>query len=186
MAMALAAAYAGNAPPTSVRRDAIVLTPSEAQAVEEFEQRLEDYVTLHRKLEKALPRLSKRATPEQVDENQRALAALIRTARASAKPGEFFTPDVQALVKRILETAIGGPGGGSVRGAILDENPGVPTLAVNERYPDAVPLSTMPSVVLRSLPKLEEGLEYRFIGERLILMDTHAHIVLDFTDEVLP
>jgi hypothetical protein len=40
--------------------------------------------------------------------------------------------------------------------------------------------------VLKALPKLEEDLEYRFIGERLVLMDAHAHIIVDFTDDVLP
>jgi hypothetical protein len=29
-------------------------------------------------------------------------------------------------------------------------------------------------------------MEYRFIGKRLVLLDTHAHIVVDFTGDVLP
>ena len=61
----------------------------------------------------------------------------------------------------------------------------MPTLRVNDRYPDAIPLSTMPPQVLKALPKLEEDLEYRFVGERLVLMDAHAHIIVDFTDDVL-
>jgi hypothetical protein len=44
----------------------------------------------------------------------------------------------------------------------------------------------MPPQVLKALPKLEEELEYRFIGERLVLMDARAHIIVDFTDDVLP
>jgi hypothetical protein len=64
--------------------------------------------------------------------------------------------------------------------------PALPNLNVNDRYPDSVPLSTMPPQVLESLPKLDEDIEYRFIGERLVLMDAHAHIVIDFTDDVLP
>ena len=50
----------------------------------------------------------------------------------------------------------------------------------------ALPLSTMPLQVLTALPKLEEGLEYRFAGDRLILMDTHANLIIDFTGNVLP
>ena len=30
------------------------------------------------------------------------------------------------------------------------------------------------------------GMEYRFIGDRLILLDTHAHVVADFIDDALP
>jgi hypothetical protein len=44
----------------------------------------------------------------------------------------------------------------------------------------------MPLQVLATLPKLDEGLEYRFIGRRLVLMDTHANLMVDFTENVLP
>jgi len=73
-----------------------------------------------------------------------------------------------------------------MKASIMDENPGVPDLRVNDRYPDSVPLSTMPPQVLESLPRLDEDIEYRFIGERLVLMDAHAHLVIDFTENVLP
>jgi hypothetical protein len=29
-------------------------------------------------------------------------------------------------------------------------------------------------------------MEYRFIGRRLVLIDSHAHLIVDFTDELLP
>ena len=38
------------------------------------------------------------------------------------------------------------------------------TLKVNGRYPDAVPLSTVPPQVLKGLPNLPEELQYRFVG----------------------
>jgi hypothetical protein len=44
----------------------------------------------------------------------------------------------------------------------------------------------MPPPVLEPLPKLEEDLEYRFVGERLVLVDAHAHLIVDFTEDVLP
>jgi hypothetical protein len=40
--------------------------------------------------------------------------------------------------------------------------------------------------VLQGLPALPEELEYRFIGNRLILMDVHAHLIADFVDNALP
>jgi hypothetical protein len=184
--LALAGAYAGDARSPSSHEGVIVRTASEEQTVEGFEARLKKYMRVHRKLEATLPKLPKHATPEQVDESQRALDALIKTARAGAKQGEFFTPDMQALVKRTLEADLAGPDGKTIKALIMDENPGVPTLAVNDRYPDAIPVSTMPHKVLRSLPKLEEDLEYRFVGKRLVLMDAEARIILDFTDDVLP
>jgi hypothetical protein len=71
----------------------------------------------------------------------------------------------------------------------MDENPVSPAslkLAVNSRYPDVVPLTTIPPQVLQTLPELTEDLEYRFVGDWLILLDTHAHIVSDFIEDALP
>jgi hypothetical protein len=186
LAMTFAGAHAGGTPPTGGHESPVVLTASEEQAVEGFEARLKEYMKVHRKLEATLPKHSKHATPEQVDEKQRALGALIKAARASAKQGDFFTPDIQALVRRTLKAVLAGPDGKTIKALIMDENPGVPNLTVNDRYPDAIPLSTMPRGVLKPLPKLEEDLEYRFVGERLVLMDAEARIIIDFTDDVLP
>jgi hypothetical protein len=44
----------------------------------------------------------------------------------------------------------------------------------------------MPAEVLKALPPLPEELEYRFVGDALILLDAHAHIVVDFFANVLP
>lgn len=161
-------------------------SPSEAQAVGAFEARVKDYLALHKKLESTLPKLSSRPTPEQVDKNQRALGDLIKSARQHAKPGEFFNSGMQTLARRVIREVLSGPDGKTVKASIMDENPDVPKIVINERYPSSVPLSTMPPQVLEPLPKLPEELEYRFIGSRLILLDTHADIIIDFADNVLP
>ena len=64
--------------------------------------------------------------------------------------------------------------------------PSAAKLTVNARYPDIVPLTTIPPQVLQTLPKLTEDLEYRFIGNALILLDVHAHIIADFIEDALP
>ena len=35
------------------------------------------------------------------------------------------------------------------------------------------------------LPKLPPELDYRFMGERLVLLDTHANIVVDFMEDAI-
>jgi hypothetical protein len=162
------------------------LHTSEAQAVVAFKERVVEYVALHEKLEATLPEIPDTATPQQVDANQRALGELIKSARRDAKPGDFFTPGFQGMVKRVLSDVLGGPGGKTIKASIMDENPGVPQILVNERYPSSVPLSTMPPQLLAPLPKLKGELEFRFLGPRLVLVDTEADIILDFTDEILP
>jgi hypothetical protein len=186
MALTLTVVYAADKPAAPMNPGTAPLHASEHATAEKFEARVKVYRDLEQKLNATLPKLPKQATPQQVDENQRALGALIKTARSGAKRGELFTPDLEALVKRILATVLGGADGKTIKASIMDENPGVPNLSVNDRYPDEIPLSTMPPQVLKALPKLEEELEYRFIGERLVLMDARAHIIIDFTNDVLP
>ena len=172
------------APPTE--RVVGPLSPADAQALSTMNERLGDYIDLHTKLERSLPKLPKDATPQQIDRNQRAFEALMRKARATAKPGDIFTSEARPIIKRLLATVFGGPEGKELKASIMDENPTGITISVNGRYPDKVPLSSVPPEVLQTLPKLTEDMEYRFIGDRLILLDTHAHVVADFIDDALP
>lgn len=158
----------------------------QAALAAEFTRRVGEYVALHRKIEDSLPRLSKDASPQEIDNYQRELGRLIAKARAAARPADVFTKEIRAYFRRQIAAAFAGPEGRKLRGSIMDENPGAIRLAVNARYPDSVPLATMPPQVLAELPRLPEELEYRFIGSRLILLDVHAHLIVDYIDGALP
>jgi hypothetical protein len=165
------------------------LTPADAQALATMIDRLKDYVDLRAKIERSLPNLPKEATPQQIDQNQRGLEKLVREARATAKPGDIFTPEARPVIQRLLASVFGGPDGMQLKASIMDESQAAPSaakLTVNGRYPDTVPLTTVPPQVLQTLPKLTEDLEYRFIGDSLILLDVHAHVIADFIEDVLP
>lgn len=158
----------------------------DAKAIEGFLQRVNEYAVVHQKLENSLPKLSTEASPQDIDKHQRDLAKLIQNARRGTKQGDLFTPESQAVMKRLLARVFGGPDGAALKASIMDENPGIPKLAVNNRYPDAVPVSTIPPQVLQGLPKLPEEMEFRFVGNDLILMDAHAHIIADFIPNAFP
>jgi len=96
-------------------------------------------------------------------EGSHPMGLLIKNARSDAKRGQLFAPDMEALIKRTLAAIVTGPDGKIMKASIMDENPGVPALSVNDRYPDSVPLSTMPPEVLAALPRLEEDIEYRLM-----------------------
>jgi hypothetical protein len=162
------------------------LSPADSQALSAMHDRVKEYIDLHTKLEETLPKLPADATPQQIDKNQRAFEALTRKTRATAKQGDIFTPDAQAVIKRLLANVFAGPEGKQLKASIMDENPAGIKLTVNGRYPDTVPLSTIPPEVLQTLPQLSEDMEYRFIGDRLILLDTHAHVIADFIEDALP
>jgi hypothetical protein len=158
----------------------------DAKALAGFLDRVNEYVKVHQKLEATLPHLPKEATPQQIDKNQRALGALIQDARRTAKRGDLFTPESQIVIKRLLAKVFGGPDGAALKASIMDENPGIPKIGVNQRYPDDVPLSTIPPQVLEGLPKLPEEMEFRFVGNTLVLMDVHAHIIADYVPDAFP
>lgn len=162
------------------------LSEADAAALATMNDGLKRYVDLHKELEKGLPKLPDDATPEQIDKNQRLLEQRVRDARKSAKAGEIFTAEAQPVIKRLLAAVFDGPEGRNLMASILDENPVGMKVTVNMRYPDTVPISTVPPEVLQTLPKLSEDMEYRFVGRHLILLDAHAHVVADYIENALP
>ena len=174
-----------DAPVTARAAPDIVQTPATIgsageSVVAEFNRRVKDYVALREQLAGTLKDVPDRATPRQIDAHQRALLALVSKARPDAKAGDIFVPEMQAFVRGLMKRVLDGPNGAKVRGSLMDENPVGAKVEVNGRYPDAVPMSTMPPDVLAALPALPEDLEYRFVGDRLILLDVKAHLIIDY------
>jgi hypothetical protein len=168
------------APTTSPRKLVNPDNPN-AEVIKEFLKRVDDYVALHKKAEDTLPALPKQTDPYQIDRHERALAKLIQARRQGAKRGDLFYPQMQTLVRELLAPVFSGPDARHIRAEILDnEYKGNVRLTVNGRYPDDVPVSTVPPQVLQFLPKLPEELEYRFVRQNLILFDPHAHIIPDW------
>lgn len=170
----------------STKRVVGPLSEAEAQALATMNDRLKAYLDIHTKLEQGLPPLPKDATPQQIDVHQREFEKKMRDARKGAKRGEIFTPEAEAVIRRLLATMFAGPDGKALVASIMDEQPAGVKLTVNGRYPDTVPVSTVPPDILQTLPKLTEDLEYRFIGRHMILLDTHAHVIADFIENAIP
>ena len=152
-----------------------------AAVMQDFLKRVDGYVQLHRKLEGTLPKLPTQTTPQQIDVHERALGKLIQDARKTARQGDIFAPEMQRLLRTLLRPIFAGADGLQIKNEIMDkEYKGNVKLVVNGRYPDDVPVSTMPPQVLVALPKLPEELEYRFIQNNLILFDPHSHLIVDY------
>ena len=157
-------------------------TNATAATLQEFTKRIADYIALHKKIEGTLPALPKQTDPNTIDRHQRALALLVQAARKGAKQGDIFAPPMQQLVRRLLRPIFLGADGTQIKNEILDGEYKAVKLVVNGRYPDEVPISTVPPQVLQQLPKLDEELEYRFIKNNMILFDSHAHLIVDFVE----
>jgi hypothetical protein len=168
------------APPTPA------MNAADAAAIEQFKRDIQAYVEIHTAAEKALPKLPTEATIQQIDANQRLLLQAIAKSRSAARRGDLFKPGMEAMLRRVMARVFEGIEGRQLRESIMEENPTNIRIAVNGRYPDTVPLATMPPDVLAALPTMPEELEYRFIGSSLAIMDVHAHMIVDFAPNVLP
>ena len=157
----------------------------DAVAAAGFTERVNQYVTLHNKLKSTLPKLPQEATPQQIDQNERALGALIQANRKSAQRGDIFTPEISVIIKRVMAQIFSGPEGQKLRSSVMDENVKELPLRVNQRFPE-VPMATMPPAVLKALPPMPEHMEYRFVASQFVLLDVQSNLVVDFIPAVLP
>jgi hypothetical protein len=157
----------------------------DAELIAQFAKSIAEYVALHEKLDATLEEAPPGSTPEQILIHQRSLEVLIRGARRRAKVGDIFTREIRAYFRRQIARAVDGPNGREIRDMIMEENPRTIRLNVGSRYPDSLPISTTPPPILLLLPRLPEELEYRFVGDRLVLLDIHAGTVVDYIDDAI-
>jgi hypothetical protein len=183
---ALAGTFASGDESSTEVKPAIMLTDAEKAAVKDFDKRTKEYAAMHKKLDATLPVLPEKATPEQIDKHQKSMVALILKERKDAKAGEFFTSNMVALITRASKASTDGADK-ETKQVILEENPVTlfPKLTVNDRWPETAPVASMPVELLETLPELPDGQEYRFLGKRLVLLDSCCQLVLDITPTVL-
>ena len=143
---------------------------ADALVLQDFKQRSDKYMELHKRLEKEAPPLKKADDPARIQASQQALATAIRSERAGAKQGDIFTPEIAERLRRLIYPEVVG-----TKAVVLK---------VNAPY-TADSLPTVPPNVLLNLPQLPEDLEYRIIGRDLILRDVHANLIVDFIPRVI-
>jgi hypothetical protein len=157
----------------------------EALVLQDFKQRIDKYMELHKQLEKDAPPLKKTDEPAKIKASQDALATGIRAARAGAKQGDIFTPEIAQRFKSLIYPELKGQKGVATKHVLKEDAPPPMTLKVNMRYPEEAPLPTVPPNMLANLPQLPEDLEYRIIENALILRDVHANLVIDFVPRMI-
>ena len=157
-------------------------TNPDAQVLQDFQRRIDGYMDLQKRLKKDAPPLKETKDPAKIKASQMVLAKKIQEARAGAKQGDIFTPEIRQMFRRLMYPETTGPQGAETKAVIAEEKnelKGV-SLKVNADYPDSAPLPTVPPNLLAALPKLPEDLEYRFIDKHMILLDVHANLIIDY------
>jgi hypothetical protein len=102
------------------------------------------------------------------------LGLSIREARRRAQPGEIFSAEVAGHIREVVWNTLQG------EDEILSEVPEVPTVRVNDFYPEGEPLSSVPASLLEQLEPLPPELQYRFLATALILLDIDTALIVDF------
>jgi hypothetical protein len=159
-------------------------TNPDGAVVKAFIDRANDYVALQKKADNGLPRLSGNEDPSKIEAHQAAMAARLKLIRANAKPGDIFG-EAGPLIKKVIRQDAHLRSLRDARAA-MEEVPKYDPPRVNAAYPEKSPLATVPPLLLDALPRLPEGLEYRFMGNDLILRDTKANLVADFLNGAVP
>jgi len=177
LCLAPGGASAQGKPPARVNPDAAVSA--------QFDQHVADYMKLRQKAEKGLSVPKGSESPDKIARYQRDLAERIRSARSPAKEGDIFTAQIAALFRKLITNSINGPDGAKIRTSYERAEPirGV-HLAVDQTYPDGLPLQSMPPSLLLNLPRLPKELEYRFVDHELVLRDIAANLVVDLIPDL--
>ena len=151
-----------------------------------FEQSIQHYMTVQRAVEHQLPALTVTADAHAIDLAVTMRAAGIRLARATARQGDIFAPDIARVFRARIAKALESHDY-LVADLLLppdeDGDPPPPPL-VNGTFAWRTAIAT-PGCVLATLPSLPEELQYRFVGRDLVLVDIEANLVVDVLPDVL-
>jgi hypothetical protein len=154
----------------------------QAAVMADFKTRVEKYADLHKQLAKGAAAQKETADPKQINAAKDALAAKIQAARVNAKHGEIFTPEIRAEFRRLLRPELKGEDGRDAKAILKDDAPapGSVPFKVNAKWPEGQPLPTVPANLLINLPPLPAPVEYRVVGQHLLLLDTSADLIVDY------
>jgi hypothetical protein len=162
------------------------ISANDKETIAAFETRTKEYVKLRERLERTMPKLSKDATPEQIETHKITLQEKVRAARAASKPGQLFTTDIADVIRTIIRDEFKGRDRVELRETVFEaETQGVP-MRVNYPYPEAEELLEMPPTLLLRLPQLPKQLRYRFVGRNMLLVDRENALIIDFMTNAIP
>ena len=155
---------------------------ADAAVLQDFKARVDQYLKIHKEAAKGPARLKETSDPAEITNAQDALGARIRAARAGAKHGDVFTPEISTEFRQLLAPEMKGEDGRDTKAVLKTDAPPAASVAfkVNAKYPEGQPLPTTPANVLLNLPRLPEPLQYRIIGRHLVLLDSAADLVVDY------
>jgi hypothetical protein len=110
------------------------------------------------------------------------LATRIRSLRRDARHGSIFTPAISSEFRRLAKISSQGISGKHIEASLARSEPVQIPVHVNAAYPRSAPLQSTPPTLLQNLPRLPKEIEYRIVGDRLVLRDIEANLIVDYVD----
>ena len=153
----------------------------------EFAKRVDGYMKIRKSVVDSVGELDPTKSQAEITTRSTNLAKGIIAARAQAKPGDIFTPELSALVATLIKQEYSRRPD-SVKETRQDQQDELPDFVptVNQVYPTTYPLATFPATLLPLLPPLPEQLEYRVVQQYLVLRDVEANVILDVMPNAVP
>jgi hypothetical protein len=157
-----------------------------AALIQSFKDRVDAYVRLEKAAQQDLPAFKAANKRGEMLKHQHLLAERVRSLRPDAKQGDICTSEVSGEMRRLIGLAMQGGSASRVRQSLKSSEPVRLALKVNAPFPENLPLQSTPATLLLNLPRLPAELDYRFVGNALVLRDTAANIIVDFIPDALP
>jgi hypothetical protein len=169
-----------------VKAEQPVQSAADKATIKAFQERVGQYLKVRDSVKAKAPKLAKDSTPEQIQAAETAYVVSLRAARADARQGSLFTPDVAQYIRTTLKRELSTTEKKDVRKTVLDKETNIPVaLKVNYPYPDPKEFVEMPAKLLLKLPELPKEVKYRYVGRTLLLLDTDSNLILDYMPDAL-
>jgi hypothetical protein len=161
-------------------------TNADSVVIQDFETRVKDYVKLQKDEEGTLPALKSTVSSGAIAHHEHELAERMRKARRGVVQGNIFTPEIAAEFRRLVGIAMKGSDAGHIQQSLKHAEPIKLALRVGDTWPPGVPLQSTPPTLLMNLPSLTPEVDYRVIGNSLVLRDAKTNLVVDFVPNAVP
>jgi hypothetical protein len=172
------------ATPRARRQD--TARPDDAAAVVQFNAAVTKYMALRQRLRSEIKGPTAGSSAAELNRASDDLASAIQRARVGARPGNIFVVPMAAVVKKRVDDLVRRDNLAAVLANIDDEEATVKTPTIHLRFPAAAMMATMPPALLAALPALPKELEYRIVGNALVLRDVDAALIIDYIPAAVP
>ena len=168
------------------RHRAVVQDDSANPAYRHLNEEIARYLAIHTDLRAEVPGPVPGSSAQQLNTASDMLFNAIRRARPNGRQGDFFDTDALRLIRQRLLDALKTPSVAAAVAGIDDEAPSILKPAIYLRFPAENEMASMPPSLLNVLPRLPAELEYRIVGEHLVLRDVKAAMLLDYIPNAVP